>query len=140
MDGARGRYRLAGAELIALTQELSADVNALPTATCRICAAQGLGEVGIDEYGCGAGFGVSVELVQPPGGHLLGSAVRRDWMAQQTLREQAPRAGIVTEFARCRAFLSWLASVPAPNSYQLYSAELSAAMARDNPPGSLAGS
>lgn len=135
MDGARVELALSGERLATLAGELHADAATLPYATCRVCgAAHDIGELTIDEYGAGAGYGFSWEGVTPTGAHCLGSVLSADYLSG--LRPGArPRAGVVTRPATCRAVLAWLATLKTPTEYRRFTAEDSAAMALDNPPG-----
>lgn len=136
MDGARVELALSGERLAALAMELHADTGTLPYATCRICgAAHDIGELGMDEYGAGVqvgGYGFYWEGVEPPGAHLLGTIIGADYM---TAQRATPRAGVVTRYATCRAVLAWLAALHSPTEYRRFTADDSAAMASDNPPG-----
>lgn len=132
MDGSKHRPRLEQEELTALLAELSADLATLPYATCDVCAATHGGSVEIDEYMQGWGYGVSWEGTDPTGAHLLCNVVS---MQQARYWRGPMRAGIVTRFDRCRAFLAWLAVLKEPRTYNAISADQSRAMAAMNAPG-----
>lgn len=135
-DGPRVELTLSGERLAALAVELAADPATLPYATCRICgAAHGIGELAIDEYGAGRGYGFSWEGVDPPGAHLLGSVLSEAYLLGVSV---APRAGVVTRPDICRGVLAWLATLKTPASYRPFTPADSAGMASDNPPGHLA--
>lgn len=133
-EGSSARVRLEQDELAALAEELGADLGTLPYATCRICVSATLGELSIDCYGAGGagGYGVSAELTQPTGAHLLCTAIRVDWLMRQ---RTAPHAGVVTNFPHCRAWLAWLERVRMPLQYHRIDDRDSAALGTTNPPG-----
>ena len=79
----------------------------LPRATCRICTYAAGGELSIDQYGEGDGFGVSWEGAE--GTHLLGTVFSRAWADR---RREMPPAGIVTHPHGLRAVLGWLTTLP----------------------------
>lgn len=136
-DGGRYTLELSAAQVQALAQELAADLEQLPRATCRICAAQRGGELNIDEYLTPAGpifsYGFSYEGSEPAGMHLLCSILNVKLGA--SLRGRAPRAGVVTDFQLCRAVMAWLEQLPMPAPYHPLDRPGAAAMARMNPPG-----
>lgn len=130
-DGARVELALSGERLATLAGELLADTATLPYATCRVCGAtHAIGELSIDEYGAGVGYGFSWEGLD--GAHMLGTVLSADYM---TAQRSAPRAGIVTRPATCRAVLAWLATLKTPTEYRRMTPDDSAAMMLDNPPG-----
>ena len=132
MDGAQERLRLDESELGQLAQELGADLGALAYATCRLCGGvHGIGEINLDEYGRGLGYGLSWEGSEPTRAHLLGVAIRLDHLR----RSPGASAGVVTDFSTCRAWLAWLARLDAPAMYHPIDAADSAAMATTNRPG-----
>jgi hypothetical protein len=53
------RVRLSTAEAQRVAQELHATLDDLPRATCRLCCYAAGGELSIDQYGAGDGFGLS---------------------------------------------------------------------------------
>jgi hypothetical protein len=132
MDGSQAHLRLSDEELTRYAQELGANVATLPYATCRLCGGvHGLGEIGIDEYGRGAGYGLSWEGVEPTGAHLLGAVIRLDYLQ----RASNPHSNVVTDYPKCRAWLAWLARLDAPQAYHAITPTDSADMARSNRPG-----
>jgi hypothetical protein len=135
-DGPRWQFDLKGHELTQLVQELSANLDILPAATCRLCLFQrATGAVEIDEYGSkdgdGKGFGVNWEAPEPIGAHLLATIVARSWLARQT--SLVP--DIVTTPKRLRAVLRWLVETTHFPLLTLLAERDSAELARTNPPG-----
>jgi hypothetical protein len=115
--------------------------RALPTATCPICAATlAQMEIELDGYhdraGALWGVGLSYEGLKPPGAHLLVGAFNMAWLEAEQRAGHNPAAGVIVDFARTRAFLTWLTTLPYPtNGYHPITAAESAFMAIDNPPG-----
>jgi hypothetical protein len=119
-----------------LVQELSANLDTLPAATCRLCLFQSAtGAIETDEYGSkdgdGKGFGVNWEAPEPIGAHLLATIVARSWLARQT--SLVP--DIVTTPKRFRAVLSWLVETTHFPLLTILTKEGSAELTRTNPPG-----
>lgn len=135
-DGAAPpRLDLSNSEIARLALELGAHVSELPLATCRICAAQGLGVIEIDQYQTGArlgGFGFSIEGVKPVGMHFLCAVLSMEWV--ETLRE-APHARPVTQHKALRALVDWLAAMDMPAMYHSITRAEGEGMATTNPPG-----
>lgn len=107
-DGPKIHLDLDASEQARLVQELSAHLEALPPATCRVCLwREARGVVEIDEYGSkdgdGKGFGFSWEAPEPIGAHLMAAIVSCSWLGQQTRLE----SDIVTSPRRLRAVLHW---------------------------------
>jgi hypothetical protein len=66
---------------------------------------------------------------------LLG-AFNLAWLEAEQRSRRTPTAGVIVDFARTRAFLTWLTALPYPSSgYHPITAAESAFMARDNAPG-----
>lgn len=131
MNGRTIHLRGTDDEIAAWAHELGADLGALPYASCRICSAQSIGEIAIDEYGHGAGYGLSWEASEPTGAHLLGTVVRLDYLRSSDNQQ----ASVVTNYPRCRAWLDWLARLTVPAAYRTITPQISAVMAQSNPPG-----
>ena len=134
-DGARVVLELSAAEIARYAVELSANVATLPGATCRICAAQTSGTVELDEYRTPTrigGYGVNIEGAHPPGMHLMLGVFAQDWT--NTLRG-APRAGVVTDFQKCRAVVAWSGDLDFPAAYHPITLAEARQMAAINPPG-----
>lgn len=130
----RARLFLTEDEVCRLVAELGADLGTLPYATCRACAAlRAIGELGIDEYGQGRGYGISWEGTEPPGGHLLATVLGEAWLAH--LRGQPPQSSVVTEFPRARALFGWLQTLAVPAQYWSMNPADSQAIAAENRPG-----
>lgn len=135
-DGPRRLLDLDERQLAQLVQELSANLEALPSATCRLCLWQNVGcVVEIDEYGSkdgdGRGFGLNWEAPEPVGAHLLATIVSLTWLGRQTRLEP----DILTTPTRFRAVLRWLVETTHfPLLAHLTEAD-SAALATTNPPG-----
>jgi hypothetical protein len=122
--------RLNEPELTTIARDLQASLDDLPRATCRICTYAAGGELSIDQYGEGEGFGVSWEGAE--GTHLLGTVFSRAWAERQ---REMPAAGIVTYPHGLRAVLGWLTTLPVmPNDAQI-DPEHGALMALATPPG-----
>ncbi len=136
-DGPHAYLRLDGEELAQAVKRTHADLAALPYATCRLCGLQGVGEINIDEYGKGQGYGLSWEGAPPIYPHMLITAVSQAYLETSARRGQEPRAGVVTQFPRCRACITDLAHVDTRAFLQRVSpftlAEC-AGMAEMNPP------
>jgi hypothetical protein len=135
-DGSRWEFDLQGHKLAQLVQELSANLDALPVSTCRLCLFQTVtGAVEIDEYGNkdgdGKGFGVNWEAPEPVGAHLLATIVARSWLARQT--NLVP--DIVTTPKRLRATLRWLMETTHFPLLTVLTEEDSAELAQTNLPG-----
>jgi hypothetical protein len=66
----------------------------------------------------------------------LVGAFNMAWLAGEQRARRSPAAGVIIDFARTRAFLTWLTSLSFPsNGYHPITAAESAFMAHDNPPG-----
>jgi hypothetical protein len=117
-----------------LAIELGANLAVLPYATCRICTAlHGIGELAIDEYGHGQGYGLSWEGTDPPGAHILATFLSTPWISK--LGGTPPVPGVVTQPSRMRALFAWLEHLPAPSSYSPVSTSEARQLAGSNPPG-----
>ncbi len=126
------RIRLSNEDALRVAREVHATLDDLPRATCRLCCYAAGGELSIDQYGAGDGFGLSWEGVQPPGMHLLGAVFSVAWAERQ--REML-HPGIVTQPRRLRAFLEWLAALPDVPEDGVMDAETGAHLARTTRPG-----
>lgn len=135
-DGARRQLELSERDLAHLVRDLSARLDVLPVAPCRLRVFRArTGVMEIDEYGRkdgdGRGFGLNWEAPEPVGAHLLATIVARSWLVRQT--RLAP--DILTSPARLRAVLCWLSEAKSfPLGIVLTEVE-SAELARTNPPG-----
>jgi hypothetical protein len=84
LNGHQAHLRLEERAVKQWAQKLSADLTALPSATCRLCLFEaGMGAFEIDEYGGGSGYGFSWEAAEPVGAHLLASVVAQSWLEAQ---------------------------------------------------------
>lgn len=126
------RIRLSNEDALRVAREVHATLDDLPRATCRLCCYAAGGELSIDQYGAGDGFGLSWEGVQPPGMHLLGAVFSVAWAERQ---REMPHPGIVTQPRRLRAFLEWLAALPDVPEDGVMDAETGAHLARTTRPG-----
>jgi hypothetical protein len=88
-------------------------MRALPTATCPICGAT-LEQMEIerdgyhDRAGNLWGVGLSYEGLEPPGAHLLVGAFNMAWLDAEQQAGRNLTAGVIGNFARAWAFLTWL--------------------------------
>src|SRR5205823_1125173 len=89
LNGHQAHLRLEERAVKQWAHRLSADLTALPSATCRLCLFQAdMGAFEIDEYGGGSGYGFSWEAAEPVGAHLLATIVAQSWLETQS---QPPR-------------------------------------------------
>jgi hypothetical protein len=135
-DGSQRQLDLAEPELTQLVQELSANLETLPLATCRLCILREAHcVIEMDEYGNtdgnGKGFGFNWEAPEPVGAHLLATVVSLSWLAQQP--QFTP--DIITTPARLRAVLRWLSETTHFPPMMLFTERESLALAQTNPPG-----
>ena len=113
-DGKQVTLELDTLQIQALVRELSADLDRLPTSTCRLCLYRvGAGAVEVDEYGQGEGFGFSWECPHPSPVHAMLTVLSRDWLRQLPDRASS-LPDIVTHPGRMRAILAWFRELPPP--------------------------
>ena len=81
------------------------------------------------------GVGLSYEGLEPPGAHLLLGAFNMVWLEREQRAGRDPAAGVIVNFARTRAFLTWLTTLSYPTEgYHPITPAQSAFMAHENPP------
>lgn len=110
-DGPHAYLRLTADELAQAVERTHADLAALPYATCALCTAQSIGEIALDEYGRGMGYGLSWEGPPPTSPHLILTVALASFLNDAARQGRPPHAGIVTRPALCRTCLDWLAHV-----------------------------
>lgn len=135
-DGARRQLDFAPGELEQIAQALSAQMEALPLARCRLCTwQQQRSLVDIDEYGSkdgdGRGFGLVWEAPEPVGAHLQAAILAQSWF----LRHPLPSPDIITSPARLRAVLRWLCETTHFPLLIEMTEEIGAWLAAGSPPG-----
>lgn len=130
------RLMLTDQEIQDLARDLHAELGQLPYAVCRACSAlHGIGEVQIDQYTDGMGYGISWEGADPPGAHMLCAVLQVAGARALEAQGRSPRAGVVTDFPRCRAWLRWVATLEPPSRHHILTAADAADMAAMNAPG-----
>lgn len=135
-DGSRQRLDLEAHERMQFAQELSANLEALPLSTCRLCVVRNAGcVIDIDEYGStdgkGKGFGFNWEAPEPVGAHLQAGIISSAWLVRQHKLEP----DIVTTPKRLRAVLRWFTEITHFPLMVLFTEDHSDILARTNPPG-----
>lgn len=111
-------------------QKLSADLDHLPSAICRVCLWQKRGgAVEIDEYGQGAGFGFSWEIPHPLVIHALSAILSQT----ELLRDAKP--DVVTQREKLLAVLRDLKDAHPPRTIQFLDQAFCRQHATENRPG-----
>ncbi|GHO98668.1 hypothetical protein KSF_087160 [Reticulibacter mediterranei] len=135
LDGREVYLRLEPEQLHWIAVALEADLEQLPTATCRLCLFQrGLGSFEFDEYGLQGevGYGINWEAASPVGAHLLAAVLSEGELRRLPV---PPSPHVVYNYQRARAVLTWLKEERSWLCERLLSAFEQGVMAADNPPG-----